>query len=81
MALDPDGRYVIVHARIFSQLWAVLGLYLLPLASLLLLNRITAKLAEFASDHKVLLGDCNMAPDPSLLYSTLAWWPGLRFLD
>lgn len=42
--------------------WTIVGLYLPPLASLLWLNLITSKMAEFASDNAVILGDINLAP-------------------
>lgn len=37
-----------------------------PPASLQLLNQITAKIAELASDHVVMLGDFNMTPDSGM---------------
>lgn len=66
MALDSDGIYVIINAQIFSQTWSIVSLYLPPPASLTILNKITSKLAEFAADHMILLGDFNVAPDPTL---------------
>lgn len=66
LALDPDGRYVIIHAKIYSLTWTIVGLYLPPPASLLVLNQITGKMADFASDNNVILGDFNLVPDPDL---------------
>lgn len=78
VALDPDDGYV--HTHILSQTWSVVGLYLPPLASLVLLNKITSKLVDFAADHLILLDDFNMAPDPSLdwIATTASHYLGLE---
>lgn len=66
LAPDTDGRYVIIHAKIYSLTWTIVGLYLPPPASLLLLNQITSKMAEFASDNNVIRGDFNLVPDSGI---------------
>lgn len=38
LVLDPDGRFVLVHALIHNLPWVLVGLYLPPPASLKLLN-------------------------------------------
>lgn len=63
LALDPDGRFVMIHATIYSLTWTIVGLYLPPPASLSLLKQITSKMAEFASDNSMILGDFNLVPD------------------
>lgn len=66
-----------------------MDLYLPPLASLSLLNQITSRIAEFAVDNSVILGDFNLAPDSDMdristsgpLHSGLLEWAetyGLR---
>lgn len=60
-ALDLEDRYVILHAQIHCLKWIIVGLYLSPPASLALLNRITAKVAEYATDNIVnLVTDMDM---------------------
>lgn len=66
LALDLDGRYVIIDAKVHSLTWTIVGLYLHPPASLMLLNQITRKMAEFVSDNTVILGDFNLVPDPGM---------------
>lgn len=66
LILDPDGRFVLVHALIHNLPWVLVGLYLLSLASLKFLNLISAKLAQFPSDNVVLMGDFNLVPDSGM---------------
>lgn len=62
LALDPEGRYVMIYALIQNLLWVIVGLYLPPPASLRLLNLIIAKLAQFPLDNVVLMRDFNLVP-------------------
>lgn len=66
LALDPNGRFVVIHALIHHVPWVIVGLYLPPPASLQVLNQITAKIAEFSTENVVLLGDFNLVPDAGI---------------
>lgn len=66
LALDPGGRYVVLHALLHNVPWVIVGLYLPPPSSLQILNQITAKIAEFSTENVVILGDFNLVPDAGL---------------
>lgn len=66
LALDPEGRFVVLHALLYNVPWVIVGLYLPPPASLHVLNQITGKIAEFHTENVLLLGDFNLVPDESL---------------
>lgn len=66
LELDPEGRFVILHAMVDRLELVVVGLYLPPLASTRLLNQLVSKIATYATDNVVILGDFNLAPDPGV---------------
>lgn len=63
LALDPDGRYVLIHVQMKGLTWVIADLYLPLPASLKLLNQIMAKVAEFNTDNIIILRDFNLVPD------------------
>lgn len=82
LTLDLDGKYVIIYAQIHSLKWVIIGQYLLPPASFLLLNQITAKIVGYATKNTVILGNINLITDSGMdrltadgpAYSGLAAW-------
>lgn len=64
--LDPEGRYVAMHAVIANMPMVIVGLYIPPPASLLILNKIARFIAGCSTDNVVLAGDFNMPPCPAV---------------
>lgn len=58
--LDPEGKFVVLHAVIGNVSMVVVGLYIPPPASLSLLNKITQIIANFSIDNIVLARDFNL---------------------
>lgn len=47
---DPEGRNILVHARIDTIEMVLVGLYMLPPANDSLLHKLTALIAQFSTD-------------------------------
>lgn len=62
--LNPDGRYVVVHAMCDGVEMVIVGLYNPPSASLTVLHKLTPILAQYLT-ASVLAGDFNMPPNRS----------------
>lgn len=63
---DPDGRYVIIHASVYDKNMVLVGLYLPPLASVLILNDIMQVFLSYDTSAIFLMGDFNIVPYPNL---------------
>lgn len=66
MLIDPEGRYIIIHANIEALAMVIVGVYLPPPANISLLQKITTIIAQFPTDNVILTGDFNITPNPSL---------------
>lgn len=64
--IDPEGRYVLLHAVIDTVAVVVVGVYLPPPANISLLQKIITLIAQFPTDNVILTGDFNIPPNPSL---------------
>lgn len=64
--LDPEGRFVVLHAVVASVAMIIVGLYVPPPASLAVLHKITTLIAGYSTDKVILVGDFNMPPCPNL---------------
>lgn len=69
--LEPEERFVLLHAAIGNIPMVVVGLYMSPPVSLKLLHKITQLMAIFFTDNVVLAGDFNIVPCPNLDRLTL----------
>lgn len=86
---DPEGRYVLIHARIDMIEMVLAGLYLPPPANISLLHKLTSLIAQFHTDNVILAGDFNIPPNPSLdklspdsaTDSALSRWAGVFELE
>lgn len=66
LKLDPEGRYVVIHATVDGLPMVLVGLYIPSPATVGLLTKITQLVAKFPAAAVVLAGDFNMAPCPKL---------------
>lgn len=64
--IDPEGRYVVMHAIIDTLDVVLVGLYLPPPANLFLLQKLITLIAQFSTDNVILTGDFNVPPNPSM---------------
>lgn len=62
--LDPDGRYVILHAICDGVKLVVVGIFIPP-ANMSVLHKIKPILTLYATENNLLAGDFNM---PLILY-------------
>lgn len=66
LKLDPDGRYIILHAILDRQENVLVGLYLPPPVSTRLLNQLVAKVVTYSTDNVLIFGDFNMVLDAGM---------------
>lgn len=66
LELDPDGRYVVIHAMVACLGLVLVGLYIPPPASIKLHQKLISLVANFSTDNVIVMGDFNMAPDPEM---------------
>lgn len=64
--LDPEGKYVVLHAMCDRMELVLVGLYNLPPTSLAVLHKLTPILAQYPTAAVLMAGDFNITPNPSM---------------
>lgn len=86
--LDPDGRYIAIHAMCDRVELLIVGIYIPPPATVEILKKITPILAQYPSAGIIIAGDFNMTPDldrmgvgPSGVTPLALWADNYGFTD
>lgn len=66
LVLDPDGRYIIIHAMVECLELLLVAVYIPPPASTKLLHKLSPLIANYGTDNLLLMEDFNMTPNPGL---------------
>lgn len=73
--LDPDGRYVALHAMCDRLELLIVGIYIPPPATVDILKKLALIIAQYPSAGVILTGDFNMTPNSALVRDPLVYPP------